>query len=47
MRVDNQLLASCERVQKRAAIYSVACMVAVGFVWFLCVAIPAGALWSN
>ena len=46
-RADNQLLEACLRVHKRTAIYSVACGAAVGFVWFLCVAIRAGALWSN
>lgn len=43
---DNALLASCDRFYGRAARVCAAVLVYVGIgvVWYLCVAIPAGAL---
>ncbi|WP_213761948.1 hypothetical protein [Caballeronia sp. dw_19] len=44
---DNALLHSCDRVHAKltkAGAYGL--FVCVGVVWFLCVAIPAGAIWK-
>jgi hypothetical protein len=40
---DNDLLAAC-RMQGKAGLYAAAAGVAVGCVWFLCVAYRAGVL---
>ncbi|MDR8398250.1 hypothetical protein NE850_18065 [Paraburkholderia sp. USG1] len=43
---DNDLLAACDRVHARTALIAVLTFVGIGCGWFLCVAIPAGALWK-
>jgi len=40
---DNDLLAACQ-MQRKAGTYAVVVMVAIGCVWFLCVAYRAGVL---
>jgi hypothetical protein len=48
---DNELLRDVERLEDVNTIYkrigmATATFMAVGFVWFLCVAVPAKALWQ-
>ncbi|MDR5881088.1 hypothetical protein [Caballeronia sp. LZ032] len=48
---DNALLRDVERLQDVQTIYktigmATATFIAVGFCWFLCVAVPAKALWQ-
>jgi hypothetical protein len=42
---DNDLLAACDRTHARTAVLAVLLFAGIGVTWFLCVAIPAGALW--
>ncbi|WP_193727659.1 hypothetical protein [Paraburkholderia franconis] len=43
---DNELLAACERTHAVTALLAFLTFIGIGCVWFLCVAIPAGALWK-
>jgi hypothetical protein len=43
---DNDLLHACERVHAKTLACAFGSFVAVGVVWFLCLAVPAGALWK-
>jgi hypothetical protein len=47
--MENDLLSACYDVHGRLAkIFGMmlVCGVAIGCVWFLCVAVPAGAIWK-
>ncbi|MBP0589308.1 hypothetical protein J8I87_06160 [Paraburkholderia sp. LEh10] len=43
---DNDLLAACERTHGVTALLAILLFIAIGCGWFLCVAVPAGAVWK-